>query len=126
MGGADAGEDVGDAGTLHLLRADELPRYGGALARLRPRHHVPAWLRHHGLTRAQADAIPAGAGGSRRVTSAGAAYCFGACRRGGTIYDLAAPLYGYTVRGEDFLSCVLSCDDSSGPRQRHERGRQPV
>jgi hypothetical protein len=31
-------------------------------------------------------------------------YCFGACRRGGTIYDLAAPLYGYTTaRGEDFL-----------------------
>lgn len=30
-------------------------------------------------------------------------YCFGACRRGGTIYDLAAPLYGYTARGDDFL-----------------------
>jgi hypothetical protein len=30
-------------------------------------------------------------------------YCFGRCRRGGTIYDLAAPLYGYTVRGDDFL-----------------------
>ena len=30
-------------------------------------------------------------------------YCFGACRRGGTIYDLAAPLYGYTLRGEDFV-----------------------
>ena len=30
-------------------------------------------------------------------------YCYGACRRGGTIYDLAAPLYGYTDRGEDFL-----------------------
>jgi hypothetical protein len=30
-------------------------------------------------------------------------YCFGACRRGGTIYDLAAPLLGYAVRGEDFL-----------------------
>jgi hypothetical protein len=30
-------------------------------------------------------------------------YCFGACRRGGTIYDLAAPLYGYIARGEDFL-----------------------
>jgi hypothetical protein len=30
-------------------------------------------------------------------------YCFGACRRGGTIYDLAAPLFGYTARGEDFL-----------------------
>jgi hypothetical protein len=30
-------------------------------------------------------------------------YCFGACRHGGTIYDLAAPLYGYTARGDDFL-----------------------
>jgi hypothetical protein len=30
-------------------------------------------------------------------------YCFGACRRGGAIYDLAAPLYGYTARGEDFV-----------------------
>jgi hypothetical protein len=30
-------------------------------------------------------------------------YCFGACRRGGTIYDLAAAVYGYTARGEDFL-----------------------
>jgi hypothetical protein len=30
-------------------------------------------------------------------------YCFGRCRRGGTIYDLAAPLYGYGARGEDFL-----------------------
>ena len=30
-------------------------------------------------------------------------YCFGACRRGGTIYDLGAPLYGYAARGEDFL-----------------------
>ena len=30
-------------------------------------------------------------------------YCFGACRRGGTIYDLAAPLYGYAARGDDFL-----------------------
>jgi RepB DNA-primase N-terminal domain len=30
-------------------------------------------------------------------------YCFGACRRGGTIYDLAGPLYGYAARGDDFL-----------------------
>ena len=30
-------------------------------------------------------------------------YCYGRCRRGGTIYDLAAPLYGYAARGEDFL-----------------------
>ena len=44
-------------GTLHLLRADELARYVGALSRLKPRHHVGAWLRHHGLTRAQADAM---------------------------------------------------------------------
>jgi uncharacterized protein YcaQ len=44
-------------GTLHLLPADELPRYVGALARLRPRHHVPAWLRYHGLEREQADAM---------------------------------------------------------------------
>jgi hypothetical protein len=37
-------------------------------------------------------------------TAARGWYCFGACRRGGTIYDLAAPLYGYTTaRGEDFL-----------------------
>jgi hypothetical protein len=44
-------------GTLHLLRSDELARYVGALARLKPRHHVGAWLRHHGLTREQADAM---------------------------------------------------------------------
>src|SRR5829696_1547015 len=36
-------------------------------------------------------------------TAARGWFCFGACRRGGTIYDLAAPLYGYTARGEDFL-----------------------
>jgi hypothetical protein len=36
-------------------------------------------------------------------TAARGWYCFGACRRGGTIYDLAAPLYGYTARGHDFL-----------------------
>jgi Winged helix DNA-binding domain len=44
-------------GTLHLLAAAELPRYVGALARLRPRHHVPAWLRYHGLERDQAEAM---------------------------------------------------------------------
>jgi Winged helix DNA-binding domain len=44
-------------GTLQLLRADELARYVGALARLRPRHHVPAWQRAYGLTREQADAM---------------------------------------------------------------------
>ncbi len=44
-------------GTLHLLAAAELPRYVAALARLRPRHHVPAWLRAHGLEREQAEAM---------------------------------------------------------------------
>ena len=44
-------------GTLHLLPAAELPRYVAALGRLRPRHHVPSWLRHHGLERAEADAM---------------------------------------------------------------------
>jgi hypothetical protein len=36
-------------------------------------------------------------------TAARGWYCFGRCRRGGTIYDLAAPLYGYDPRGDDFL-----------------------
>ena len=44
-------------GTLHLLVRDELPAYVGALARLRPRHHQPAWLRSYGLTRELADAM---------------------------------------------------------------------
>jgi uncharacterized protein YcaQ len=42
-------------GTLHLLPSAELPRYVGALSRLKPRHHVPSWLRYHGLEREQAD-----------------------------------------------------------------------
>jgi hypothetical protein len=53
----DAREDLGDAGTLHLLPADELPAFVGAQRAIPPRHHQPAWLRHHGLTRAQADAM---------------------------------------------------------------------
>jgi uncharacterized protein YcaQ len=53
-------------GTLHLLPADELPRYVGALSRLRPRHHVPAWLRFHGLEREQADAMLAAIAGALR------------------------------------------------------------
>jgi RepB DNA-primase from phage plasmid len=30
-------------------------------------------------------------------------FCFGRCRRGGTIYDLAAGLYGYAPRGAEFV-----------------------
>ena len=44
-------------GTLHLLRADELALYTGALARLRPRYEVPAWQRNFGVTHAQAEAM---------------------------------------------------------------------
>lgn len=31
-------------------------------------------------------------------------YCYGRCRRGGTIYDLAGPLYGYATTGQEFLA----------------------
>jgi hypothetical protein len=44
-------------GTLHLLAADELGLWVGAQAALKPRHHVGAWLRHHGLSREEADAM---------------------------------------------------------------------
>jgi hypothetical protein len=44
-------------GTIHLLPAAELPLYTAAQQRLRPRHHSGAWLRHHGLTREQAEAM---------------------------------------------------------------------
>ena len=44
-------------GTLHLLNADELGLWVGAQSALKPRHHVPSWLRHHGLERDQAEAM---------------------------------------------------------------------
>jgi Winged helix DNA-binding domain len=44
-------------GTLHLLPAEELPAFVGAMRAIPPRHHQGAWLKHHGLTRALADAI---------------------------------------------------------------------
>lgn len=44
-------------GTLHLLPSEELPLWTAALAELKPRHHTPAWLRHHGLTREGAEAM---------------------------------------------------------------------
>ncbi len=44
-------------GTLHLLVRDELPVYVGALSRLRPRHHQPAWQRAYGVPRELADAM---------------------------------------------------------------------
>jgi hypothetical protein len=55
-------------GTLHLLPAAELPVWVAAQSMLKPRHHVGSWLRHWGLTRADADAmldaIPAALGDS--------------------------------------------------------------
>ena len=44
-------------GTLHLLPAAELPVWVAAQSMLKPRHHVGSWLRHWGLTRADADAM---------------------------------------------------------------------
>ncbi len=44
-------------GTLHLMPADELRLWVGAQSALKPRHHGGAWLRHHGLTREQAEAM---------------------------------------------------------------------
>ena len=66
-------------GTLHLLRADELGLWVGAQSALKPRHHVGSWLRHHGLTREQADAmLERDPGRARRK----AAHARGAGRRG--------------------------------------------
>jgi uncharacterized protein YcaQ len=44
-------------GTLHLMPADELGLWVAAQSALKPRHHVGSWLRHHGLTREEADAM---------------------------------------------------------------------
>jgi hypothetical protein len=44
-------------GTLHLLPADELPLWVGALGALRPRYETASWQRHFGLTREEAEAM---------------------------------------------------------------------
>jgi uncharacterized protein YcaQ len=44
-------------GTLHLLPADELAVWVAAQGMLKPRYETGAWLRYHGLTRKQAEAI---------------------------------------------------------------------
>jgi hypothetical protein len=44
-------------GTLHLMPAGELGLWVAAQGALKPRHHVGSWLRHHGLTREEADAM---------------------------------------------------------------------
>ena len=44
-------------GTLHLLPSEELGLWVAAQGALKPRHHVGSWLRHHGLTREEADAM---------------------------------------------------------------------
>jgi uncharacterized protein YcaQ len=44
-------------GTLHLMPSEELGLWVAAQGALKPRHHVGSWLRHHGLTREQADAM---------------------------------------------------------------------
>jgi hypothetical protein len=47
-------------GTLHLLRNDELPLYVGAQAGLKPRYEQKSWLKHFGLTPADAESIITG------------------------------------------------------------------
>ena len=58
-------------GTLHLLPSAELGLWVGAQGALKPRYEVGSWLRHHGLTREQAEemlaAIPEALDG-RRLT----------------------------------------------------------
>src|SRR5918992_744689 len=44
-------------GTLHLLPADELPLWVGALGVLKPRHHAASWQRYFGLTYEEAEAM---------------------------------------------------------------------
>ena len=44
-------------GTLHLMPASELGLWVAAQSALKPRYEVGSWLRHHGLSRAQADAM---------------------------------------------------------------------
>lgn len=44
-------------GTLHLLRADELPLYVGAQGGLKPRYEQRSWLEHFGLTPEDAQRI---------------------------------------------------------------------
>ena len=65
-------------GTLHLLRADELALWVAAQGALKPRHHVPSWLRHHGLERER----PTRCSTRSRPRSTAAAHARGAGRRG--------------------------------------------
>jgi Winged helix DNA-binding domain len=44
-------------GTLHLLPAEELALWVAAQGALKPRYEMGSWLRHHGLTREQAEAM---------------------------------------------------------------------
>jgi hypothetical protein len=44
-------------GTLHLMPASELGLWVAAQSALKPRYEVGSWLRHHGLSRAQAEAM---------------------------------------------------------------------
>ena len=44
-------------GTLHLLRADELPTWVAAQGVLKPRHHAKSWQKYYGLTYEEAEAM---------------------------------------------------------------------
>jgi hypothetical protein len=44
-------------GTLHLLRADELPTWVATQGVLKPRHHAKSWQKYYGLTYEEAEAM---------------------------------------------------------------------
>ena len=50
-------------------------------------------------------------------TAARGWYCFGHCRRGGTIYDLAAPLYGYDPAARTSSDSAPTSAGSSASRR---------
>jgi hypothetical protein len=46
-------------------------------------------------------------------------YCYGACRTGGSIYDLGARLYGLGTRGRGFLELRQRLADEVLPPREH-------
>jgi RepB DNA-primase from phage plasmid/CHC2 zinc finger len=60
-------------------------------------------------------------------------YCFGACRRGGSVYDLAGPLWGFSTKGAGFLELrrrlyelLLPGREPPEPTRRRRRRRHRV
>ena len=101
------------SGTVKTVRRYVLRRRQGGLTGEEPVHHQGgdfSWLAY--TPTAARTQLPermsdywanlATSGRPERAEPSGLART--RCRRGGTIYDLAAPLYGYDPRGDDFKS----------------------